>query len=149
MTKKLNIKVTTVNDHQMRTGDLIQRIMDEHDKWKSRVKRLKSKSHYYPRIYTEVEDGQMSLSTLVRIFREGKWWVVHVVESVTYPLNFDASMFLSRFCGSVHRVQHLYKLTHGQVVTMGGEPLEELDIIQIDETERLIQEIKWETGERL
>ncbi len=127
----------------LRTGGVVQHIMDEHNRWKIRVKRLKSNSGYYPKIYSEIEDGAMYLSTLVRIFREEKWWVVHVVESVNYPLNFDASVFLSRFCGSVHNVQHLYKLTHGKVVTPEGEHLEQLDVIQIDETERLIQEMRW------
>jgi hypothetical protein len=156
MKKRLNFKATNIPDllaqgknYYSRNPDgVIKHILDEHDRWRERVKRLKSNSGYYPKIYSEIEDGAMHLSTLVRIFREGKWWVVHVVESASYPFNFEASIFLSRFCGSVHKVQHLYQLTHGMITTPSGEPLEQLDIIQIDETDRLIQEMKWEQGER-
>lgn len=67
-------------------------------------------------------------STLVRIERDGKWYVVHCVESVSITPDCDEKNMLLRFALSVHQIQNLYKIT-GQ--------FEDEDALQISEVERL------------
>ena len=110
--------------------------------WKAKIEHLKKNSQYYPEIYSEVQDRYPSvmstdiqdiyLSTLVRIKRDGTWYVVHCVEALQQrkyqPV--DILRFFSRFILSVHNIIHLYKITG---------TMEDVDELQIDEEERIIK----------
>ena len=71
-------------------------------------------------------------STLVRINRDGKWYVVHCVESVYITPECDEKNMLLRLALSVHQIQNLYKIT-GQ--------FEDVDTLQISEEERLTNQL--------
>ena len=74
-------------------------------------------------------------STLVRIERNGKWYVVHCVESVMPTENCDEKHLLLRMMDSVYKIQLLYRIVE---VTMDGiEPLQDVDNLQRSEVERL------------
>ena len=152
MQKKLNLKITTVSDFpddhkEWRTGGIIQHIMDENDRFRQRVAYLKAKSNYYPKIYTEIIDDTMFLSTLVRVFRGETWWKIHCVEAASQRMFIDPSILLSRFCGAVHRIQHLM-VVDTNLVDQEGNRVFIPDECQLSETERLIKEITWEHGKR-
>ena len=100
----------------------------------SRIASLKKESKYYPSVLikeypslTPREDKVFYLSTLVRIKRGGKYYVVHCVEDTASSPEEIQRAFLS-LIDMVHKTQHLYKLT--------GR-FEELDTNQESEIERL------------
>lgn len=103
------------------------------NKFQHRIAILRKKSRYYPLVIMDREPDQdfnfesVALSTLVRINRDGIWYVVHCVEIGI--LNNDKVMqFLNdKFMTSVHLIQNLYQLCG----------IEEIDVSQEDEVERL------------
>jgi len=119
--------------------ELVQKILLEDYEFKEIVKRLKDKSHYYPSVVTEIINNTIYVSTLVRVFRDGKWWKVHCVNSAFHEMLFDASELMSLFCESVYKIQ-LFYIVNGRWDTFGR--YEDLDECQLSEEERLIQHFK-------
>lgn len=112
----------------------------------NRVKELRSKSKYYPEVIFEeyLSSGwdnyppnsvkQVFASTLVRIERDGVWYVVHVVEHCLldqYTLVNTFPIMLNRFLHKVNTVQLFWK----------PKP-EEKDSLQKSEFERLYPSIQ-------
>lgn len=110
--------------------------------FQNQVKRLKEKSSYFPLItteYTQDSSGdRMGIiywaSTLVRIFRDGKWYIVHCAENICLNDNVSEADCLKRLMKSAYDTMHLYVLNDHR--TMDGEPQDE-DKLQISEEERL------------
>jgi|AMWB02.1.fsa_nt_gi hypothetical protein len=136
--KKLNFNDTTAGDLESTEGFIPFILRSEESAYEFR-QHMRKISDYWPKITLECVDGLTSIGTWVRIKRDDKWWKVFVLQSAYMDWGVDAINFLNRFCNEVHKVQHLYKLTYGKVVDMRGNPLEELDPLQIDEVDRLIK----------
>jgi hypothetical protein len=72
--------------------------------------RLKANSSYYPNVYSEYINGEQYYSTLVRIKRDEKWYVVHCIETInTASPDWEKYLFM-RLMSSVHNIQNLYKI---------------------------------------
>jgi len=116
---------------------MIDKIVKETTSFKERIAELKEKSSYYPEVVIEEypndhpeSDRVVFASTLVRIERDGKWYAVHCVESVVPTKTTSEKHLLIRLMDSVHKLQHLYKIT-GQ--------FEDVDSLQKSEMNRLIE----------
>lgn len=138
--------------------------MDEMDIFYSRVADLKKESKYYPHItirkYTKEkvinknfcdyfkkdkpkeESGEVYASTLVRIKRNGIWYVVHCAESLSlnaFALTYDEKTLIMLL------MEHVYKIQLGYVIT--GR-YEDIDILQISEEERIFNVVKNDNFEK-
>lgn len=116
---------------------MIDEIVTEATSFKGRVAELKRKSSYYPQVVIEEYpndhpeyDKVIFASTLVRIERDKKWYYIHCVENVVPTKTTSEIHLLIRLMDSVHKIQHLYKIT-GQ--------FEDVDPLQKSETDRLIE----------
>lgn len=116
---------------------MIDKIVKEATSFRERIAELKEKSSYYPEVVIEEYrndhpeyDRVVFASTLVRIERDGKWYVVHCVENIVPMETTSEKHLLIRLMDSVHKIQHLYRIT-GQ--------FEDVDPIQKSETDRLIE----------
>jgi len=123
---------------------MINEIINNVASFREDVRLLKEKSSYYPSILEEVrvadvdtifETSETVLSTLVRVKREGKWYVVHCVERAFINDKTTVRHLYNKFIFSVHQIQNLYKLT-------GDSRFEELDDNQEEESERLLKQLK-------
>lgn len=74
-------------------------------------------------------------STLVRIERNGKWYVVHCVESTLITVDCDEKYLLLKMMDSVYKIQLFYQIT--DVTTIDGDTLQDEDNLQQSEIERL------------
>lgn len=104
-------------------------ILEETASFEDFIEALKKQSNYYPKIIRARKLYVTYYSTLVRIERDGKWYVVHCVESLSQTLKVEEIYCLMRLIESVHKIQHLYKITDGK--------FEYLDPLQESEAERL------------
>ncbi len=97
---------------------------------------LKSKSDYYPIIFEDILGDSTFYSTLVRIKRNDKWYVVHCVESFQIydrPRDFYVKAFMLMLMNNVCKIQHLF-IVDDNVVSSG---FADLDKSQMDEAERI------------
>lgn len=113
----------------METAEILSKAQD----FKDKIAELKRHSNYYPDILIHgyQEAGvvtEIYASTLVRVHRDNKWYVVHCVDSVVPTSPNSESRLLLRLMNSVHNVQTLYQIT--------GR-FEDLDTLQISEAVRL------------
>lgn len=79
-----------------------------------RVARLRARSYYWPAIYTNKNDRTIIYSTLVRIFREGKWYVVHLVYERAFDIDEPVVETIDNYLlliERVHNIQYLFKLS--------------------------------------
>lgn len=118
-------------------GKFEEDIVNQVEERRKTIQSLKENSSYWPRVYKQKEivydplrREKVYLSSLVRILREGKWYIVHAVEDcwTTEDSEIEYKTFL-RLCDSVHKITHLYKLCNH----------EDLDKLQISEEERFNQ----------
>lgn len=100
---------------------------------RSYTQKLKDMSEYYPNIKQDTRDETVYLTTLVRIERDGKWYTVHCVMSFGSKAPAVFVVALHRIMMEVHNIQYLYKITG---------TMEDLDILQQSETDRLLELIK-------
>ena len=98
--------------------------------FKEALKELNPISPYFPEYIEKLypndnplikEKHRIFLSTIIRVERDGVWYKVHCVES-----GFGKDVY-KYFLLSCYKIQHLYMITGS----------EEVDHIQISETERL------------
>jgi len=101
------------------------------------VSELKKDSDYYPSVLIREYDsnhniykGALFMSTLVRIERDGKHYIVHCVVSMLNTSNAAMSNLFLRLINSVHRITYLYEIT--------GE-FEDVDELQESEKDRLLR----------
>jgi hypothetical protein len=124
---------------------MIDIIVKEVQDFNNRIAELKKYSYYYPSILIKNYDyipfpgsGRKLLtvyaSTLVRIKREEKWYIVHCVESVIPNNVTNEKDLLLKIMDSVHRIQNLYQI--------GSSGFQDIDILQISEEERLRNSLK-------
>lgn len=100
--------------------------------WEARLSNLKSLSQRWPEIHkAEYFDGTVSLSTMVRIYRDQKWYLVHCVESANSNFEgYSLELLYRRLVRSVHLTQTLHVIT--------GQRWDEKDNIQIPEKDRVM-----------
>ena len=113
------------------------KIIKEAMSFKQRILELKRDSSYYPSILIREYPNDHSkykkvifASTLVRIKRNGKYYIVHSVESIINTPNITKTELLLKLIDSVHKITHLYNLTC---------KYDNIDILQEDEEIRLIK----------
>ena len=113
----------------------LNKILLEGENHKKVVTSLKEISPIYPEVLNSwaVNIKTTYLSTLVRIQREGKWYLVHCLESFKAAPNYelqlrDVATGYQRLIRMAHNVQHLYMI---------GANMEDLDPDQRSEDERL------------
>ncbi len=85
-------------------------IIDKAERRRQFIAQLKAESSYYPEVLVKNRfDGQEELyaSTLVRIERNGIWYVVHAVFWIM-PNHQVRDFLFTRLMHSVHQIQHLY-----------------------------------------
>ncbi len=92
------------------------------------IAELEENSKYYPDILIKNYYGTLYASTLARIKRNKIYYVVHCVEAIIITPTTSEKDLLLKIMKSVHNIIYLYKLT--------GK-YENIDILQISETERL------------
>ena len=123
----------------------MQRILDSAKEFQDIIAELKKESNFYPQVLIKEYPNQNPLfkhkvviyaSTLVRIERDGKWYVVHCVESIVPTDIVGERNLLLKFIDSVYSIQLLYKVTG---------IFEDVDSSQIDEIERLKNLNKWKS----
>ena len=76
-------------------------------------------------------------STLVRIKRNSKWYVVHCVESIILTKDCNEKHLLLRMMQSVYQIQLLYHIS--EITIHDGKSLQDIDNLQQSEIERLIK----------
>lgn len=95
------------------------------------ISQLKSESKVYPLILSKKIMNTLYLSTLVRIKRDNKWYLVHCAESIMVRPDSEIEStenIYKQLLKSIHLVQNLYKIT--------GK-YEDIDKCQLDEEDRL------------
>ena len=109
----------------------VGQILQENNRFRQNTAGLRAMSKYYPVIVRDTYDGAVFLTTLVRIERGEKWYTVHCVESfeATEPSDFTESLEMMMM--KAHDIQHLYLITG---------TMEDVDVLQISEKERLVNE---------
>jgi hypothetical protein len=119
---------------------MINEILNSAALSKQRIADLKSQSPYYPKVNIIEHPASYPLnkvlplskvlfaSTLVRINRDNKWYIVHCVESVIVTKTVNEKNLLLNLMESVHRIQNLYMITGYH---------EDIDSLQKSEAERL------------
>ena len=117
----------------------MKEILMANQEFEARISRLKQKSSYWPKVYTEdYKYGKhicRALSTLVRFEREGEYYVTHVVESGIMegaPLELSERSLWKKF---VEKVWHCYHLQDVRFC--------ERDALQVSEKDRLEQELSF------
>lgn len=120
--------------------DMIEKIIKSTNNHNLIIAQLRKDSKYYPEIIIENYDSEFDFcgintfaSTLVRINKNGIWFVVHCVESLMRREDEGIHHLLFRLIKSVHNIQHLYKIPFMDE----KEGAFEIDILQQDEAERL------------
>ena len=114
---------------------MLRKILRDNETFINRVASLKKESPYYPSVIVREYErhhepyNEIYISTLVRIERDGVWYVVHCLESGVETEYFNTEDILMQLQQSAYKIQHLYKLC--------GH--EEIDKIQKSEKERLIE----------
>lgn len=93
----------------------------------TKTERLYKNSEYYPTILRDVSDGEVSLSTIVRIQRDGAWYAIHVVETYARVTGCEEVLMYRRLAEYVYQIQVGHKLTEN----------DKKDVIQCSEIERL------------
>jgi hypothetical protein len=123
---------------------MIQEILAKVQGYKNRTAYLKSKSDYYPEVlcHNETEEGLpiLFLSTLVRIEREGKWYVVHHVESGIVDGKYlsQEMLLMAKLVRAVHMTQNLYRIAPPMKQSDGSVfNCQDEDTLQIAESERV------------
>ena len=106
-------------------------ILMENARFKAHTAKLKAISQYYPIIKQDVHDGSIFLTTLVRIERDGKWYIVHCVESFTPTKPEDFVQSFKNMMFNVHQIQYLYQISG---------TMEDIDPLQQSEMDRLKEE---------
>jgi hypothetical protein len=89
---------------------------------------LREKSDYYPEVLILNKGQIVFFSTLVRIYREGQWMIIHCVDSMDRETVHSPVRFALDFGARVYYIQHLYR---------PNGSLRDLDKLQEDETQRL------------
>lgn len=101
------------------------------------IKDLKIESLYYPDVIIRRYKPEFNMSgvlyisyasALMRVFREDKWYVVHVVKSMCRTINNSEREMLLLFMQDAHQIQNLYVL---------NGKFDELDLCQQSEYQRL------------
>lgn len=117
---------------------------------------LKENSNPWPEIFKHDEPGitpmgqktiTVYFSTLVRILRDDKWYLVHCVESyVTKPIKDDnyvleimvaENKLFGKLIRSVHNIQNLYIISPPMQTLYGTKDMQDLDPDQTPEPERI------------
>lgn len=103
--------------------------------FEKRISKLKRESNYYPSILIKEYPNDNPIyhkvifaSTLVRINRNDKWYIVHCVENIIPTKVVDREELLLKIMKSVHKIQHLYQITG---------LYEDVDSLQESEVERI------------
>lgn len=122
-------------------NDLLNKFVEKDAAIKNRIAELKKESGYYPKVlikpYREIGFvTELYASTLVRIERDGIWYIVHCVEWIVPNSQTVVSNLLLRLMDSVYKIQCLYKIPNN-VVNFNGVPIHDIDLLQISEIERL------------
>lgn len=121
---------------------MLYEIIHKAEVFKAIIGQLKKESFYYPRILIKryanenpsfENEFTIYASTLVRIERDKKWYIVHCVESIVPTQSVNETCLLLKLMQSVHNIQVNYHIT-GQ--------FEDLDTLQQSEPERLLREYK-------
>lgn len=109
------------------------------------IAELKSVSPYYPQILRKEYPHDNPLlesrvavyySTKVRIERDGVWYTVHHVESGVPEKNIPVEEYaILRLTESCYKTVFLYRINDYR--STDGVPLQDIDNLQISETERL------------
>lgn len=109
----------------------MKKILEDVYNFEKTTAHLKKRSTFYPSIYRETIGDFVYLSTLVRIYRDDKWYVVHHVEK--YHLStLDVGRAYMKFMREIYLTQVLYE------VMSDGISCEEDEYQWIDEKERLM-----------
>lgn len=121
---------------------MLTKILQQVDDHRQMIAYLRQNSKPWPEIFSVTKSLDMEerragvgrapdtvwLSTLVRIQRDGKWYLVHHVQSLTGNVNVE--WLYSKLVHEVHLTQTFYRVT-------GNPELETLDPNQQSEEERL------------
>lgn len=97
---------------------------------------LKTESSYYPNVLIKYYGSECYASTLVRIKRNGTWYLVHCVESIILTESIKEEDLLIKFIDSVYKIQFLYNIIEVNDRTI--EQFQDVDKLQISEEERLM-----------
>lgn len=139
---------------------MISEFIHRANSFKAIIAELKKESSYYPSVLIKYYDSGIGMdfrdsveeskacyvSTLLRIEREGVWYVVHCVESIISNEMVDEMNLLKRFMASVYQIQFLYQIPN--FTDPDGIPLQDVDRIQQSEVDRLTFLYMGEGGER-
>ena len=109
---------------------VLEKILEDNDRFMAIIKLLKERSDYYPKVHTERYGNEVFISTLVRIKRDDKYYKIHCVESCVLIENSSMLKLMLKFMTSVYSIQMLYKVDPER---------DEVDENQMDEVERLIE----------
>lgn len=107
----------------------LEHILQDAGTFKRVSKLLKDRSPYYPEFIKEQVCDTTYFSTKVRKKFGSTWYTVHVLRSYfeVVDMKIDATVRLGHLMMECAFVQHLYKQCG----------LEDVDVLQIDETERI------------
>lgn len=111
---------------------MLNKILDEAERFRSIIALLKKESPRYPQFLRKEIGPQVFFSTLVRIEREGIWYLVHCVESYNPDLGIKTTDMdlIKKFMTSAYVIQNLYKISG---------TMEDIDPVQTPESELLRQ----------
>jgi hypothetical protein len=114
---------------------------------------LKKDSKYWPDVLIREYDNVYEMfkeggepepkiiyaSTLVRIERDGKWYIVHCLENFIPTSRMGERELLLRLINNVHHVQ-LFHIINREIMASDGKFLEDVDSLQISEKQRIIDQ---------
>lgn len=108
----------------------MSKILKENKKFDRIVSELKKESDYYPQVLVKRYGSTLYSSTLVRINRDNKWYVVHCIESIVPTKDVTEKHLMLKMMESVYEIMFLYKTTG---------VFEEVDGLQQSEVDRLVE----------
>lgn len=109
---------------------MLREILENVKTFEARIIELRAASDYWPQILYKNNSGDDTIyaSTLVRIFRDDRWYVVHCVDSQSVPIgSHNVEYMLERMIFKVHLIQNFHIISER----------DEVDKLQISEQNRL------------
>jgi hypothetical protein len=108
--------------------DALEKLVEEKQEQELLYAHLKENSDYYPEIYFKERGNAIYYSTIIRIYRDRQWLVVHCVEKYDKDGPTDKATFMANLGWSIYHIQHCYEPNTSS---------KDIDRLQIPESERI------------